>query len=444
MKILFVTSRLPYPSTRGDQVRSYHFLRGLSRSHDVTVVTPVHDKPQPEELELAGKWCKRVEIVPVPKWDGLLRLAGAPFTGLPLQALYYCPPRVRDTVHSLIQRDSFDLVHVQYLRMAPVVESMNHIPKVIDLIDAQSLIMARRASRERGPMARVASLEARRVERYERTLTGKCDRLIVSSQLDRQAIGPYQNIHVVRNGVDTVRFPFVEEGRERHTIVFSGRMGYFPNADAAEYFATQIFPLVRKGIPDARLLIVGADPPSRVRQLGRLSGVTVTGFVPRVQEYLARAAVAVAPMRAGSGIQNKVLEAMASGVPVVATSTGLAGMEAESGVHLLVSDEPWGLAEGVIRLLEDGRLARAIARNAHALVEERYSWERCADELQGVYENLLTSPSASRAGQERFSPSVSWGSGAASRPRVAFGQSGFDSRDVFAAAGAAGGGGGED
>src|SRR5438309_5726060 len=137
MKILFVTSRLPIPSTRGDQVRSYHFLRGLSRCHDVTVVTPVYNKPEPEELQLASKWCKHVEIVPVSRWAGLLRLAGAPFTGLPLQTLFFCPPRIVDRVRALIRRDAFDLVHVQYLGLTAAVESMNHIPKGVDLFDAQ-------------------------------------------------------------------------------------------------------------------------------------------------------------------------------------------------------------------------------------------------------------------------------------------------------------------
>lgn len=398
MRILFVTSRLPYPSTRGDQVRSYHFLRGLSRRHEVTVVTSAHGKFEPEGLELTRKWCTRVEVVPVPSWHDLFQLAAAPFTQLPLQALYFCPPRMRDRVRTMIRTDSFDLVHVQYLRMAPAAESVPDIPKVLDLIDAQSLIMARRASQERGPMAGIAGLEAGRVQRYEQTLTRRYDRLIVSSSLDKQAIGDYQNVHVVRNGVDPDRFPFVQDGREPHTIVFSGRMGYFPNVDAAVFLATQIFPLVRRQVPDARLLLVGADPPSGVRRLDQLPGVTVTGFVPRIQEYLARATVAVAPMRAGSGIQNKVLEAMASGVPVVATTTGLAGMEAETGIHLLVSDEPRGFAEAVIRFLKDTRLARDLARNARALVQERYSWERCADELQRVYEDLLVPSGAARAG----------------------------------------------
>ncbi len=388
LRILFVTARMPYPITRGDQARSYHFLQRLSRSHHVTLVTPAHDKLELEGFKPA-ELCQRFEVVFVPRWHGLFRLALAPITDLPLQTLYIFHPRIRDRVQALIRANSFDLLHVQTLRMAPVEAAAGQVPKVADLIDALSLNMARRAWRERGAMAWVSGLEANRVKRYEQTLAQRYDRLIVSSPLDKRAMGSYRNVRVIPNGVDASRFPFVEDGRERNTIVFSGRMGYFPNADAAIYCATQIFPLIRKRMPDARLLVVGADASPKVMQLGRLPGVTVTGFVPRIQEYLARAAVAVAPMRAGSGMQFKVLEAMASGVPVVATSYGLGGMEAESGVHLLAADEPREFAEAVIRLLQDRRLARTIARTARKLVEERYSWERCVDDLQGVYEDVL-------------------------------------------------------
>jgi len=388
LNILFVTSRLPVPSTRGDQVRSYHFLRGLSRDHTVTVVTSGHRPPSSEDVHRAQEVCADLQIVPVSRWKGLLRLARAPFTSLPLQTLYYCHPEVGTRLAALTRTKRFDLLHVQYLRLAPLIEGLA-LPTVVDLIDAQSLVMARRTAQERGPMGRIAALEAQRVAHYEQVLSQTCDRLIVSSSLDRRAIGSYPNVAVVRNGVDPDRFPFIETGRDPATIVMTGRMGYFPNTDAVSHFATAIFPCVQRAVPAARFVIVGADPPPSVKRLGRLPGVTVTGFIPRIQDALARATVAVAPMRAGSGIQNKVLEAMASGVPVVATPTGLAGMEATPGTHLLVADTPGAFADAVTRLLLDQALARMIARNARALVESQYTWERCADELQAVYKSLL-------------------------------------------------------
>jgi len=274
--------------------------------------------------------------------------------------------------------------------MAPVVDGLGDIPKVIDLIDALSLNWHRRARQEPIPLAWIADLEAKRLRRYERTLDRQFDRLIVSSPVDREFIGPYENLHVVPNGVDIERFPFVEDGRQPYTIIFSGRIGYFPNAEAAVWFATQVFPVVRQQVPGARFVIVGADPPWRVKLLTRLPGVEVTGYVPDLGGFLTRAAVAVAPMQAGSGIQNKVLEAMASGTPVVATSYALGGIEAQDSEHLLVARGGGTFARKVIKLLNDRPLAHRLARNARRLVEERYTWERSVDALEEVYKLAMS------------------------------------------------------
>jgi glycosyltransferase involved in cell wall biosynthesis len=216
-------------------------------------------------------------------------------------------------------------------------------------------------------------------------LASSFDQQIVSSPLDKEAIGASETLHVIPNGVNIEDFPYTENGREDSLILFTGRMGYFPNAEAAIYFATRVFPLILQQKPDARFLIVGADPPRRVRRLSRLPGVEVTGYVPRIQDYLARATVAVAPMQAGTGIQNKVLEAMASGVPVVATRYALGGIEAVDGEHLLVADDADGLADQVVRLLRDPALRRRLARNARQLVEEKYTWERSVAMVEEVY-----------------------------------------------------------
>jgi glycosyltransferase involved in cell wall biosynthesis len=228
-------------------------------------------------------------------------------------------------------------------------------------------------------------LETRRMARYEQKLAHSFDQQIVSSPLDKEAIGASETLHVIPNGVNIEDFPYTENGREDSVIIFTGRMGYFPNAEAAVYFATRVFPLILKQKPDARFLIVGADPPCRVRRLARFPGVEVTGFVLRIQDYLSRAAVFVAPMQAGTGIQNKVLEAMASGVPVVATPYALGGVEAIDGEHLLVAADACGLADQVVRLLRDPTLRRRLARNARQLVEEKYTWERSVAMLEEVY-----------------------------------------------------------
>jgi len=389
MRVLFVASRFPYPPIQGDRVRAYHQLRLLSQRHRLTLVTLIQSERERERLKTLSPFCERIEAIPVSPWRGAFRLLGAPFTPLPLQTLFFFDPRFRQRVHALLGETSFDLVQVQLVRMAPVVDGLDALPKVLDLIDALSLNWYRRARQERVPLAWLVGLEAKRLQRYERTLDKQLDQLIVSSPVDREFIGAYENLHVIPNGVDIERFPFVEDGREPYTIIFTGRMGYFPNADAAVWFATQVFPAVRRQVPEARFLIVGADPPRRVKQLTRLPGIEVTGYVPDLHELLAWATVAVAPMQAGSGMQFKVLEAMASGTPVVATPYALGGIEAQDSEHLLVAQDGEAFAEQVVRLLNDLPLGRRLARNGRRLVEERYTWEQAVRMLEEVYQLAL-------------------------------------------------------
>lgn len=385
MKILFIASRFPYPPIQGDRVRAYHFLRLLSRQHSITLVAPVPGPIDSRVQQIVTQLCERWVPVRVSQWQAIAHLICFPFSDLPLQTLYFCPSIIQKCVQNLVQEEPFDLIHVQLARMAPVADGLSGVPKVIDFIDALSLNMHRRATRERWPMKWIFHLETRRMARYEQELVSSFDQQIISSPLDKEAIGASETLHVIPNGVNIEDFPYTENGREDNIILFTGRMGYFPNAEAAVYFATRVFPLILQQKPDARFLIVGADPPRRVRRLARFPGVEVTGYVPRIQDYLARATVAVAPMQAGSGMQFKVLEAMASGAPVVATRYALGGIEAVDGEHLLVADDTDSLADQVVRLLRDPALRRRLARNARRLVEEKYTWERSVEMLEEVY-----------------------------------------------------------
>jgi len=193
----------------------------------------------------------------------------------------------------------------------------------------------------------------------------------------------------VPNGVDVEAYAFYDGPREPGLIVFEGRMGYFPNEEAAVYFATSVFPRVRQIFPQARFVIVGANPTPRVRRLAQRPGIEVTGFVPRVQDYLRRAQVAVAPMRTGTGIQNKVLQAMAVGAPVVATPQALGGITAQPGKHLLVAESPTEMAAQVARLLRDAPLGRRLARAARAWVVAHHSWAQATAQLESVYARAL-------------------------------------------------------
>lgn len=379
MNILFVAPRFPDPPLQGDRLRARQFLRVLRRHHSITLVTP--DAPAGVSAATLAEVCDRWVATPEPRWRSLGRAAFQSAGSLPLQTALFCSPALVDKVRDLARHQPFDLLYLHTARVAAVIDAVPALPKVIDFIDALSLNMYRRARRQLGPAQWAFDLEFRRMANYERYIAGICATQFVSAAVDRAIIGG--DAHVVANGVDLAEFPYHEDSRADDLIVFSGRMGYFPNADAAVHFARHILPRIRRAAPGARFQIVGADPPPHVVALGRLPGVEVTGQVPRIHDYLQRATVAVAPLRGGSGSPIKVFEAMASGAPVVATPHLLDTNDLSDGTHLLLAHDDNAMAEQVTRLLRDAALRRRLARAARALVEQRYTWERSAEAING-------------------------------------------------------------
>jgi sugar transferase (PEP-CTERM/EpsH1 system associated) len=388
LRILFVAARFPYPPLNGDQVRAYHQLRTLSARHQITLLSP--EPLSDDNVRTVRAFCEHIETVRTSRWRSLGRLAKGPFTSLPLQTLLFFDSAFAARANELISSRAIDLVHAQLVRMAPVVHALpGGVARVLDLIDALSVNMVRRAERSRGPLAWVAATESRRVLAYERDLPKRYDQLVISSASDRAVIGQYPNIHVVPNGVDVSQHGLVTNGRDPTAIVFTGTMWYFPNVDAARWLVGEILPLVRSEIPDARLFIVGARPVGAVKRLAKVPGVVVTGEVPKVHAFLAKAAVAVAPMRTGSGGQFKVIEAMASGTPVVATPLALGGCDAVSEQHLLVASDASSFAQQVVRLLRDRQLRERLANEAYDLVRLSYSWDGSVRKLESIYELAL-------------------------------------------------------
>ncbi|MGO9453012.1 MAG: glycosyltransferase [Candidatus Binataceae bacterium] len=306
---------------------------------------------------------------------------------------------MRRVIARLLSERRHDLIHVQLSRMAGLLEGATPIPRVIDFVDALSLNLRRRAAHDRLPLNLVARAEASRLLRYEREVCRTWDRAMVVSAVDRAAIGDFPNLGVNPSGVDLEAFPYRNEGREPSTIVFSGNLGYFSNVDAISWFAREIFPRIVREAPNAKLLIVGARPSRKVTALANLDPrIRIIGMVDLLQPYLQRCTVAIAPMRAGSGQLFKILEAMASGAPLVATSRAAEAIEAESGRHLFVADDAESFARAALRLIHEPALGASIAQEARRLVESHYRWESSVAELEESY-RLATKQRCYRANQ---------------------------------------------
>lgn len=386
MRILFLTARFPWPLLRGDQLRAYHQLRLLAPRHRLTLVC-FRDAPVPPAgLAAISAFCERVVTVPLGRVAMTAGLARGAFSPLPLQVSLYRHRRMRRVLGELVAGETFDLVHGQLVRVAPYLESFP-APRFVDLVDALSLSMRRQSHQHRGPLRWLTALEAGRLLRYERRICASAEGASVVSSVDRAAIGATARLGVVPNGVDLGPLRFERAGRDPATVVFTGNMGYFPNVNAACWFAERVHPLVRRSVPEARFLVIGVRPAARVRRLARADpSVSVLGFVDDLRPHLRSATVAVAPMQAGAGQLFKVIEAMASGTPVVATPVAAEAFEAGGGDELLVAGTPEEFAGAVVSIIRDPGRAGRLAARARRFVEGRHTWERSVARLEELHE----------------------------------------------------------
>jgi glycosyltransferase involved in cell wall biosynthesis len=278
-------------------------------------------------------------------------------------------------------------VHAFMLRVAPYVVDVR-TPKVLDLIDSMQLNIRRRVDREKIPLRWVFREELRRIRRYENSLSTHFDAMLVVSPGDKALIDG-SNIHVIPLGVDTTAFsPAIDKKTSHQTLIFSGNMNYGPNVEAAIWFAERCFGKIRRSFPGARFVIVGGGPSAKVRGLARIEGVTVTGYVPSMPDILNTGHVAVAPMHSGSGMQFKILEAMACEIPVVTTQLGLGGIRADHNREVLIANSEEDFSAAVRSLLERPEWARELGRHGRSLVSSRYSWSAATARVQEIYEQI--------------------------------------------------------
>lgn len=392
MRVLFVTSRFPQGLRRGDEQRSYQHLRELAQRHEITLLAFAPDDQEPGTQAEIRRLCKQVVLVEQTLSGRLIRVLRALPGSVPLQAAMNDTRAFRAALTELLRTSTFDLAHVVLARMGEAVPLLGSLPCVLDLVDALSLNMARRADYDAGPMGLLARFEAARLSPYERRLCGRVAAAAISAARDRDALGrDLPALHVVANGIDPDEFAFSAAVRAPGVLVFGGNLGYFPNVDAAIWFAREVLPLLQARHPHIELHLVGARPAAALRRLAQVqTGVRLIGPVQEMRSHLSRAAVALAPMRAGSGQQIKILEAMGCGTPVVATSLAAGGLCAVSGRHLLVADDAQTFANAVLRLLSDSALADGLARHARTLVEQSYTWRISAMAVEALWQDAAS------------------------------------------------------
>ncbi len=408
MKILFLAHRIPYPPNKGEKIRAYHELEYLGARHTVDLFCFADSPEEARGHQALAPFCRRIYVHTLSRWKAMWRAARASWKGEPFSLGYFHSAEFQSAVRKAVAEDRYDSIFVYCSAMGQYVPQPCPCPAVIDFVDVDSAKWAQYASASNFPFSWVYAREAHCLAEYEKKLVRAFSASVVATAQEAAQLAGEHPLHVtvVRNGVrlrqdaEVPRIP--EELRALQPyVVFVGTMDYRPNVDAVTYFVEQILPAIHGKHPELRFLIVGHRPARQVRRLGRRPGVIVTGVVPDIFSYLQGAVAAVAPFRISQGVQNKILEALATGLPVVSTSRPAKAVDARHAETLLIADTPKDFAEAVIALLEDPLLRSRLQAGA-ALVREQFDWDTNLRRLEQLLESVVGgSGTASARGTRR-------------------------------------------
>lgn len=419
MKILFLAHRTPYPPNKGDKIRSFHLLTQLAKRHEVTLLYWVDDPSDLAHAASLQSLCKgKVFAVPLRRASALARALLALLCGRSFSEGFYRSKLFQRSLNEALAAGPFDAVLAFSSTMAPYCAAIDAKIKIVDFVDVDSDKWGQLGKSARFPLSILYRIEERRLARLEAEISGwaSCSLFVSAADaaLFRQR-GGRGKIAVLPNGTDLdvrrlPREPMPCRDLSRRSdaedvdarLVFVGTMNYQPNADAVEYFVMQILPRIRDSFPRARFEVVGRHPPKSLLRLQDHPGVKIVGEVPDVRSYLLRADVSVAPMRIARGVQNKVLEAMAMGVPVVATAAAIQGIDVTDGQEVLVANQPEEFARQVVRVLRDAELRKTMTKKAWSKMAQAYNWDLVGARLE---EHLR--PSAPNGVPDRNNAAVS-------------------------------------
>ena len=388
MRILVLLPRFPYPLDKGDKLRAYHQIAELSKRHEVYLFALSHTKVNHDDYDHLHKYYTAIDYVQIHWWESAWGIIKAIFAGQPLQLGYWNSTQARHAYNQWEKQVQPDVVYCQMVRTIPTVKDSS-CRKVLDFQDALSLNTRRRMERSHGLWRLILRYEYKALQRTEQQALSFFSQTTIISATDRNAISP--SVNIVPNGVDTNYFSTKQSTpSKKHTIVFTGNMSYAPNVDAARWLVKEIMPLVWKQCPyGVNVLIAGADPKPAVKALAGPK-VTVSGRLDDIREAYASAKIFVAPMRIGSGMQNKLLEAMSMGLPCVTTTLAATPLGATNWEHLLVGDNAEELADLIVKLgIEE--LHDTIAEGGNRFVKENYSWPAAVQPLENILNAQLES-----------------------------------------------------
>ena len=376
MKIFVLLPRIPWPLEKGDKLRAFNQIKQLAKNNEVVLCALNTDKKVSKEdaFKALQPYCISVTFIDISKLSILINISKAFFKGLPLQCGYFYNTKAHKKIRNIIKKHKPDMLFGQLLRVAEYIRHEN-TSKTIDYQDVFSMGMKRRSEIAPFYMKPFFNMEYRRLRRYEHDIFDDFDVKTIISVPDRNLIDhpKKDEILIVPNGVDH-EYSTPRECEKKYDIVFTGNMSYAPNVNAVEYLANDILPLVWKKLPDAKMYIAGATPDPRVKKVAS-DRIIISGWLDDMRDAYAQSKIFIAPMRIGTGLQNKLLEAMAMRLPCITTTLANNSLLAsEEKNEILVGNNEQELAEHIITLLTNKDKADEIAQNGHDFVRRIYDW----------------------------------------------------------------------
>ena len=393
MKILMLTPYLPYPLVSGGQIRTYNLLKNLSKNHDITLFALIKDEKEREHIEELKKYCSKIRLFKRTKNPFVPRnilLAG--FSPYPFVVTRNLPIGMKSAVKAELERKKYDIIHAETFYMMP-----NIPPTSIPTILAEQTIEYlgyQDYMKKANPLIRpLLAIDIAKIKYWERYFWNKADKLITMSDEDKEFIekelGRSMNIAVVANGVDLSFFSRIKKRLPAEpTVLFVGTFKWLPNIEAVDELVTKIWPKIIDKLPGAKLKIVGFSPTKKILSYAANHTIEVLGGIDDIRDAFATAHVLLAPIRSGKGTRYKVLEAMITGTPVVATNLAVEGIDLEKGKEVLTADSPEDLAKITVKLLKSPSTQQSLAQAGIELVKSQYSWSIIAKHLDGVYKEF--------------------------------------------------------
>ena len=395
MRIFYVCRRVPFPPDRGDKIAAFNTIRHLAARHEVHVFCLGDGAQDVANISGLQSHVNSIIAAPVTEVTIKLRALNALATGSPLSVAALNEGKLHRAIQQKFTELRPDLVIVYSCNMAQFAEHFPDVPRIMHFGDLDSLKWRQYAERLSMPLNWIYGIEARRLLGYERHIAQMFSHALVHTEIEKrdfERLIPGIPVTVLGNGVDLDYFRSAGKAKRPASMVFTGVMDYRPNIDAVVWFCNDILPIVQTEIPTANFTICGSRPAPAVRRLAKRRGVMVTGWVADARPYLDRAEIFVAPLRMARGVQNKLLEALAMGLPCVASTAAWRGTVVRAAEGVLAADDAQEFARNVIDLLRDGNRRVEMARKARTAAEVNYRWEVQLSRLDQVIATAVSQP----------------------------------------------------